>query len=63
MCKYNIAAYDRRILPHRNRPEKVQFLDIYRLFPDSVRIKRETSMARPLRDDSFLLDSGWMYEA
>jgi len=40
MCKYNIAAYDRRILPHRNRPEKVQFLDIYRLFPDSVRIKR-----------------------
>src|SRR6516165_298753 len=40
MCKYNIAAYDRRTLPHRNRPEKVQLLDIYRLFPDSVRIKR-----------------------
>src|SRR6516162_9734960 len=40
MCKYNIAAYDRRTLPHRDRPEKVQLLDIYRLFPDSVRIKR-----------------------
>ena len=46
MCKYNIAAYDRRTLPYRNRPERCSFSIYTDYFPILCGSREGASRAR-----------------
>ena len=62
MCKVNNAAYDRRTLPHRKRPGRVQLRHMPILLHLISEIRR-IFIPWAAKDAVFLLDSGWLYEA
>jgi hypothetical protein len=53
MCKHNIASYDKRNLPHRNRPEKMRFLNIYSLISNALEMNEGAALPRTAKGSFF----------
>src|SRR5215831_7616522 len=63
MCKYNIASYDKRNLPHQNRPEECSFSIYTDLASNYLRLNERASLLRGPKSAAVFACQRIIYEA